>query len=364
MTMSRWCASALAACLYFCTHLGLAQTAPPAPAGPPDAVPSSGLSPVTPSASPPPAAAAASLPASTLIPHEPGAAVGAGTSAAPQPSAVPEPTPQAAPGSQGSTKRAPVAEVPEAAWLAGRAAHVAAFRRVGHTQLRDQARKWTAKREYAQALRLQATAYLLQENTATRIEMARSARGGELDADAFIIYSSLRKETSEEASPEEIEDELRSLRIKLDDGDEDLRVAQAVRRHLDQAKRRYQSGQYDTAAGEYALAYVLRPLPRVLFNVAQAQRRAGHPEEAALLYLRFVQEDPDSPYRREALGYLTELKRIAFVFPLSRRPWFWVVIGTGIAALAATVAGIAVAAQPRLPPTDGGTQVLHFSLSH
>lgn len=70
----------------------------------------------------------------------------------------------------------------------------------------------------------------------------------------------------------------------------------------------FKSGQYEQAIKEFQLLYQERPLPILLFNLAQSHRKAGHGREALDLYERFLREDPKSELRSETEGYIAEIK--------------------------------------------------------
>src|SRR5207244_3889926 len=96
----------------------------------------------------------------------------------------------------------------------------------------------------------------------------------------------------------------------------------------------------------YATAYALKRLPRFLFNMGQAYRRAGQPEEAYLLYERHLQDDPQTPLRKETENYVAELRLVIDRPPVYRRPWFWATLAAA-AAVVATGVGLAASLGPK-----------------
>ena len=92
-------------------------------------------------------------------------------------------------------------------------------------------------------------------------------------------------------------------------------ATRGVREIIESATKHYQAGDYDTAASEYFAAYEKKPLPALLFNVAQSHRKAGRTEEALALYERFLREDPKSTLAPEAEG-----ARHGDARPARRRP--------------------------------------------
>src|SRR6266850_342416 len=67
-----------------------------------------------------------------------------------------------------------------------------------------------------------------------------------------------------------------------------------ARQHAAKAKVHYDLGEFDKAAEEYILVYRLRPLPALLFNIAQSYRQAGQYEKAKQFYKAYLRENPDS----------------------------------------------------------------------
>lgn len=72
----------------------------------------------------------------------------------------------------------------------------------------------------------------------------------------------------------------------------------------------YNSGQYDKAIEEFQAVYEMRAEPILLFNLAQAHRKAGHKAQALDLYERFQREnqDPEPKLKSETELYINELR--------------------------------------------------------
>ena len=124
----------------------------------------------------------------------------------------------------------------------------------------------------------------------------------------------------------------------------------SLREVLDSATKLFQAGSYDQAIVEFQVAYTKRQLPTLLFNIAQAHRKAGHWSEALALYERFLRDDPKS-----ALLLVAKQKEK----PIYKKAWFWGVIG-GLAAAGAVTAGVVIAVQQREPSADLGVRVVEF----
>lgn len=90
--------------------------------------------------------------------------------------------------------------------------------------------------------------------------------------------------------------------------DSDLELA---RQHAAQAKVHYDLGEFEKAAEEYILVYRLRPLPALLFNIAQSYRQAGQYEKAKQFYQSYLRENPDEKTAaavKKALKEIDELQ--------------------------------------------------------
>ncbi len=180
----------------------------------------------------------------------------------------------------------------------------------------------------------------------------------------------------------------------------------SLREILDQAKLLFDAGSYDQAIVEFQAAYAKRQIPTLLFNIAQAHRKAGHWSEALALYERFLKEDPKSALLPEAEAHAAAMRarldaarasqereaaeRLAQrraeeaeamakareaerqkadealllvakqkEKPIYKKAWFWGVLG-GLAAAGAVTAGVVIAVQQREPSSDLGVRVVEF----
>jgi tetratricopeptide (TPR) repeat protein len=70
-----------------------------------------------------------------------------------------------------------------------------------------------------------------------------------------------------------------------------------ARQHAAKAKVHYDLGEFEKAAEEYILVYRLRPLPALLFNIAQSYRQAGQYEKAKQFYKSYLRETSDPKNR-------------------------------------------------------------------
>src|SRR5438552_9251469 len=67
--------------------------------------------------------------------------------------------------------------------------------------------------------------------------------------------------------------------------------------HAARAKVHYDLGEYEKAADEYILVYRIRPLPALLYNIAQSYRQAGQYDKARQFYKSYLREAKDAPNR-------------------------------------------------------------------
>lgn len=76
----------------------------------------------------------------------------------------------------------------------------------------------------------------------------------------------------------------------------------------DRAVTTFKSGQFDKAVEQFQALYQEKPIAILLFNLAQAHRKANHYKEALDLYERYLREDPKSDLRAETEGYMNDMK--------------------------------------------------------
>src|SRR5690348_14548706 len=67
--------------------------------------------------------------------------------------------------------------------------------------------------------------------------------------------------------------------------------------HAARAKVHYDLGEYEKAAEEYILVYRIKPLPALLYNIAQSYRQAGQYEKAKQFYKSYLRETNDAKNR-------------------------------------------------------------------
>ena len=87
-------------------------------------------------------------------------------------------------------------------------------------------------------------------------------------------------------------------------------VLEEARQHVAKAKVHYDLGEFKEAADEYILVYRLRPIPALLFNVAQAYRQAGLYDKARSFYRSYLREVPDAKNKSTIEQAIREMDEI------------------------------------------------------
>jgi tetratricopeptide (TPR) repeat protein len=84
--------------------------------------------------------------------------------------------------------------------------------------------------------------------------------------------------------------------------------AESFKTRYDKAVALYLSGQYDRAIEEFQAVYTIKQAPILLFNIAQAQRKAKQYKNAVDSYTRFLATNPKEDIKSEATKFLDESK--------------------------------------------------------
>jgi tetratricopeptide (TPR) repeat protein len=82
-------------------------------------------------------------------------------------------------------------------------------------------------------------------------------------------------------------------------------VSPEAKRHVDAGIEAYNGARYDEAVKEFELAYRLSNRPALLFNIARAEAKLGHEEEAIAFLRRYLEERPNAP---DAPAVLAEIE--------------------------------------------------------
>jgi hypothetical protein len=84
---------------------------------------------------------------------------------------------------------------------------------------------------------------------------------------------------------------------------------QEVREHYDKAARAYDIQKFGEAIEEYQKTYEISGDPAMLFNVAQAYRLNGQPQEAVFYYRRYLERSPLAPNRADVEQKIADLEK-------------------------------------------------------
>lgn len=122
----------------------------------------------------------------------------------------------------------------------------------------------------------------------------------------------------------------------------------------DRGRQLQREQNYSDAIEAYKAAYVLAPSPGLLFNLAQAYRLAGDCGDAAWMYHRFLQTDPDGELKTLAQNHLDSLDKC------NQTRAFRIVDPTDVPApTAAGSAPLALAVDVASPPPNSGQRYKH-----
>jgi hypothetical protein len=88
----------------------------------------------------------------------------------------------------------------------------------------------------------------------------------------------------------------------------DDRVEEA-RAHYMQGNAYYRLDKFREALGEYELAYIAKPDPSFLYNIAQCHRLMGNRADALKFYRRFIKDQVSSPNRSVAEKHIRDIER-------------------------------------------------------
>jgi hypothetical protein len=82
-----------------------------------------------------------------------------------------------------------------------------------------------------------------------------------------------------------------------------------AKQHLDAGTAAYQAKDYDKAIQEFEASNALVPDPQLLYNIAQSNRLAHHPEQAVEYYKKYLDAAPDAPNKAAVEQRMAELQK-------------------------------------------------------
>jgi tetratricopeptide (TPR) repeat protein len=122
-----------------------------------------------------------------------------------------------------------------------------------------------------------------------------------------------------------------------------------ARAHFTAAEAHFSLGEFGQALARYREAYLLRPLPPLLFNMAQCHRHLGDLHKADFLLRRFLASSPGALQRSQAEAVLHEVERALKERPASN-PATWSVPTTRPLSSGAPAARLTLPLLPPAPP--------------
>jgi tetratricopeptide (TPR) repeat protein len=90
-----------------------------------------------------------------------------------------------------------------------------------------------------------------------------------------------------------------------------------AREHYLQADAFYKLDRYANALQEYEQAYLAKPDPSFLYNIAQCHRLMGDKAEAIKFYRRYLQDAPNAPNREVAEKHIKDLEAALAAAPVA-----------------------------------------------
>jgi tetratricopeptide (TPR) repeat protein len=86
-------------------------------------------------------------------------------------------------------------------------------------------------------------------------------------------------------------------------------TTQLAKEHFALGRAHYERGELDAAIREFELGYKLKPLPTLLFNIAQVARVSGQNAKALDAYERYLKLDPRAPERADVEHWIAVLRK-------------------------------------------------------
>ena len=86
-------------------------------------------------------------------------------------------------------------------------------------------------------------------------------------------------------------------------------VLEEARQHVAKAKVHYDLGEFKEAADEYIIVYRLRPIPALLFNIAQAYRLKNDYSQALHFYQTYLNRQPKASNRADAEAQIAKMQK-------------------------------------------------------
>ncbi len=82
----------------------------------------------------------------------------------------------------------------------------------------------------------------------------------------------------------------------------------AAKKHFERGQKLYNLGKFADALDEYQKAYDAKPIPQILFNIAQCHRGLGDYDSAIFSYKKYLQLLPDADNRDKVERTIADLE--------------------------------------------------------
>jgi hypothetical protein len=127
---------------------------------------------------------------------------------------------------------------------------------------------------------------------------------------------------------------------------EDARTTEA-RKLSAEGHKQFQIGEYDQALQAFKSAYLARPDPAFLFDIAQCQRKLEHVAEAIDAYRAYLRNAPDTRLRAEVERLISEVEKTPGTIRVASEPPG---ANVRLGAADSPVLGVTPFDSPKLPP--------------
>jgi tetratricopeptide (TPR) repeat protein len=120
----------------------------------------------------------------------------------------------------------------------------------------------------------------------------------------------------------------------------------AARAAFQRGEKAFNLGKFDEALKGYEEAYEAKPLPALLFNIAQCHRNLGDAERAVFFYRRFLALDPETPNRAMVEQLIVEQQKVLEERAASATPTPAPAVTSAAPAPAASVSAVDLTPRP------------------
>jgi tetratricopeptide (TPR) repeat protein len=108
--------------------------------------------------------------------------------------------------------------------------------------------------------------------------------------------------------------------VRAEEPTNETERTQRSKAHFDRGRAAFNLGEYEEAVREWEEGYKWRPLPLFLYNMAEAEKRAGHLERALERYKRYLVVSPRAPERKSVEKTIASLEKQIAAKPPEKPP--------------------------------------------